>query len=459
MKSIKVIDILKTFDDSEWRACNKFFKNQSGKITREHKLYNFFEKTIKYEKGEVLAPDRIRDKTMPDLKMSAFQSVCHRLAKMIEEFMVINDILKKKNQFVFNQRLAQVYLEKGLLNQHTRLLNENLHIFHQRKSVGFFDSFFLLKTHHDFYFFDPFSPGNKSVENLITARKHLNNFYDELQSAYDVEFHLRKKLTNLKPDHTDTKSQTPLSDILGLQNKLIKEGQHSTYNSLKELLLNYTEQYNEDINKASLVILVNYCINQLKREEDYTAFTTELAELYLFGLESKILLSHGKMTENTFMNIIDALSKSKLELDPIEFINKWIHFVNTPEIENLVHLGLAMWYLAKDQSTLALSHISATNLSRNRILLQVRIKWITLACLCEDKEYLNKKDIITSNKYFFDKNKESFSKTTYHASLNFIKIADMLWHKKASSQIKEFVNNCDFLVMKYWIHKELTKMA
>ena len=149
MASIKVVSILHAFDTLEWRACNKYFKNKSGKVTREYELYRYIQKYIKSGRDiNSLNVDALRSKVLTTLSPSSFHTTAHRLTIEIEEFIVQRKLMESSYRAIYNDLLADYYRSKGLLSEHRKVICDKLSVNRRKNIIGLFDSYDQLSLIH-----------------------------------------------------------------------------------------------------------------------------------------------------------------------------------------------------------------------------------------------------------------------------------------------------------------------
>ncbi len=448
----KIIKILESFEEQEWRACHKYLKYCNKKESKGLLLFESIFRNRHDLTSDKLSAQYVKRKILTELSDRAFLNLLSDLVKDIESFMVHHYMNSPLGRLEHKSTLTKIYKSKGLYTFFERTWKEVNNELESNPKISLFHNLRKLEMNHTMYFSDVSVKDTKPVHFLLEAEKSRIQFSEDLGAFYKTEFANLKAIKNINESLTKESDKVILSELIENLNSLISTNSQKSFDHLVNSLFTKKNEISKDLKKAIIIRLINYCIENIRRGDQ--SKKEIMAELTMFGLQEGIYFQNNRLTENTFLNIIDSLSNSNIEINHVEFINQWINKVNSEDHISVKNMALAMWLFAKDQYGKALEVLSSQEMHLNRPNLSLRARWITLCSLCSSQEdYLEKNEILRSSISFFNRSKSKMNNSTYEASLNLVRIVKVIWEGANSVQIENKISECEFLVMRTWIDK------
>ncbi len=452
----KIIKILETFEEKEWKACHKYLRYCNKKDAKGLLLFEYIFKYRHDLSSPKLSDEQVKRKVIKGLNDRAFLNLISDLVKDIEAFMVHHYMNSPEGKYEHKYLLTKIFKNKGLYTYFERIWKEVNTELESTPKISLFHNLRKLEMNHTMYFSDISEKNTKPVRFLVEAEKNRIQFSKDLGAFYKTEFANLKAIKNINESLSKESDKTILSELIENLNTLISTNSQKSFDHLVDSLFTKKNEISKDLKKAIIIRLINYCIENIRRGDQSKKGI--MAELTIFGLQEGIYFQNNRLTENTFLNIIDSLSNSNIEINHVEFINQWINKVNSEDHISVKNMALAMWLFAKDQYGKALEVLSSQEMHLNRPNLSLRARWITLCSLCSSQEeYLEKNEILRSSISFFNRSKSKMNNSTYQASLNLVSIVKVIWEGANSVQVENKISECEFLVMRTWIDKMVNR--
>jgi hypothetical protein len=458
----KIIKILETFTEEEWRACHKYLKFCNKKDSKGLQLYSYIFNNRQDLTSSNLSDEAVRKKVLKNCTDRAFLNILSDLVKDIEAFMVHYYMHSSEGSYEHKWRLAQIFKSKGLYNYFQRTWKEVDQELESRPTMSLFHNLKKLEMNHALYFSDVYAKNSKPVDFLVEAEKNRVNFSENLKTFYDTEFYNLKSLVKVEVETSHDSTFNPISEIVSNLNLLITKREKKSFEFLENQLYANEKSISDDLKKGIILALINYCIHRIRLGD--LNMKDNMAKLTLFGLEQGIYLSNNRISENTFLNIIDTLSHSNLKIAHEEFISKWIHKVNTSDPISLKNMAYAMWAFANHQYDKTIQILNASEIHTTRLNLSLRARWMMLCSLCSlYEDYQEKNQILKSSKSFFKRFRHRMNPSTYTGSINLVNVVNLIWNGASQHEINVFIQHCEVLTMRSWvdymIHKKTRQDA
>jgi len=251
------------------------------------------------------------------------------------------------------------------------------------------------------------------------------------------------------------KNEDVVKEILEQCQQLIEERDHSAFLYLEQLQSNNALKISDELSQAVLFYLINHCYYVIKSGDQW--MIKNLGKLTLLGLNRGIFLRHGRFSETGFLNIVDTISKSGLELSFQDFIEDWIDKVKTNDQTSVRNIANALWSFGSNQYGETLRILNSSEIHLTHGNLSYRARWMQICALCSEyPDYEEKEDVIKSSLAFFRRHEEQMNDQTYKGSLNLIKVIKMIWNNKALGDIRKVIDDCDYLMYRSWINTVLS---
>ena len=453
MQGKKLFTLLGTFDETEWRSCNKYLKFSSKKGARIITIFNYIYRNREILDIENPDMDRIHQRTCSEISRKTFLNRLSDLSKNIDSFLVYTQMRKEESSYDYNRRLAEIYKGKGLYTMFESSVNALLSELESDQSLDLFRAYRIHDLCHTYYFSDLYGKKSKDLKLLKNAMHRCSQYSQNLMSYYQTEefsaLRMRPSaIVSIDPEHDS------LDEVLRHYDTLTKHRDHKSFEYLDELIMSSFDSMSKDLALAILVSLLNYLIYRTKLGD--MEAVTDVARLNLFGLEKGLLLEFNKLSETRFLNIVDSLSKSNLEISEVHFIDRWAPFVQTKDGESLRNMAYAMWYFAKGEYGKTLQYLNYFPVDLTSLNYSLRSRWMQICSLCSlYPDYDLKDEALNSALAYFRRIREMIDIPTYEGSINLVRIVKQLWIGMPVDIIEKNLEGAEFLIFKYWIQKQI----
>ncbi len=354
MQNSKLIDLLKTFEKEDWRWFRKFLLSPYFNNREELVIFcdylrgqapDFKEKAIRKEKVfKKLYPGQIYDEKQISYAMNF-------LLGQAERFLA-------QREFELQTPVINIYLQRSLVR---RQLDKH-YKYQYEKSYDLLED--RKKENIDYYLFQY---QKSEIANVHYNNKNLRSYDPNLQATSDEldQFYLIHKLKHccemvsqsrlmnapyapmLETEIIDflnktTTLKTPLISVyLETYFILKKDNAESNFENLKKLLIEYKDLI-PPVEKAIIYQYgVNYCIFQVNKNNNPRHYAEQSLELYLEGIEEKILFNQGYLSPWHFKNVVKiGLNLKKYDFTE-EFIQKYHKNLEDKYQEDALHFNLA----------------------------------------------------------------------------------------------------------------------
>jgi hypothetical protein len=309
-----LLNFFKYLDKKDRRELRKAvrspFFNQRDEVIR---LFDCLDKHIDKPKG-ALSQAWVFEQVFPDKPFNALtlHHAASALTQLTRRYLAISEFENTPPQYqlsltrALRQRQAAKMYEHELKEAKVALEKQPL-----RDAKYHLQHYMLLLDEYD-YKRQHKRAGDLPIQDLSD---NLDNFYiaETLKQACFMKSHetVSAQLTYQQPfsevvlSHLDfnkiehTPSIAAYFYAFKAQNEENTEGGY--FEKLKDLLLNQRQFFNGDELKNLFILAINYCIKQQNKGK--VAFIQEALDLYEVGLEHKILLENGSISQYAYRNI------------------------------------------------------------------------------------------------------------------------------------------------------------
>ncbi len=368
-KSYKLYDLFDSLSKLEVKQLKKFLQSPFF-TTREDilNLYLFLTKR-KLKNKDIPSQEQVFKSVFPNKKWNSLllRGTMSDLLELIEEYLLIQK--NRQNKIQRKLQLSEIYRKRKLSKNYQS----------NAKTV------FQLLNHYDFqneqYFQLLFDHQNEQVEFHSSTKRTENLFLQEISDTQDV-LYLIRKLRNacaqishklvfkqeydfglLKPllNHIENEQYIKIPAIALFYycfKFLTERDQVDYFYNFKFQLKTHKALFTSDDLAAPYRLALNYCIRKMNEGND--DFVRDAWELYIEGIEQKILLEDGVIPRFTFNNMI-ALALILKEYDWInEFIKNSAGSLSEEFRNQTISFNLARVAFDKSQFNEALVHLQSS---------------------------------------------------------------------------------------------------
>jgi|ERR1043165_1382082 hypothetical protein len=236
---------------------------------------------------------------------------------------------------------------------------------------------------------------------------------------------------------------------------LLTEKSEQQYFTLKEIIAKHGYDF-EDKNLAELFTYTqNFCVGRVNAGR--SDFFNELFDLYVQGLQKRVLLLNGEIHERNYKNIVTTALRTKKYDWTLDFINEYRYQLNKTVRENAYNYNLANYFFHARQYDNAIRNLQKVQLSDLFYGLDARS--LTIKCYFE----LDEKEAFLNAYYSFRvfvQRRKNVSEQHRRNYLNFLRIAKKLMNlrprdKAAIEKLKTDITTSKALADKNWLEEKL----
>ena len=329
MEKSKLISVLRTFSTSELREFKDFvgspFYNKNEELVR---LYNHLKKLAprfpfkKIEK-EVVYSALFGKKAFDEKHMKYLMSF---LLKLAEQFIGLKKY--QEDDVVVQAHILEACLDRNLDKSYANIFRKATNELDKvpYKDTNFYYNKYLLADIGNRYF------SHQNIRKYNAQLQEASDFFDlyylgkKLQ--YSCEMLSSKKFLStdyhakmLKEVHQYL-DENPHDDIpivviyQTILHTLTEESNIAHFHKLKILLRKYFDLFEQAEMKQMYVHAINYCIRKIRQKEEQ--FVEEALNLYMQGIDTKLLYEGEFLSPWTYINIIKlGLRLGRYDLDGI----------------------------------------------------------------------------------------------------------------------------------------------
>ncbi len=336
---------MQTFTTEDWASSKKYLTTFTSEDSDIYILYNFLY-INKAKLLDIFAVESFAASIFPKSTIKAVSNYMSTLLGHIENWMVIEQL--EKVPYSKELFLIKALNEKGLYNLADRQYFNTLKDMEEEHPLnpGMLLHKHLL-LHAMYYSNNPFKSeykGNVMEDLTITffdfCKIHLQLFKVEMQSWSRIKKQNFEAPIDMLSNMIDYMNSTlDVQNLIELE-ILVKDFDVESFINLKSQLLSKDFK-----NAGQLHSLMTYYLISIAAKLWRTGQLKDLGiikELYDYGFSSKILTSHGKISNISFLNTVTQVSSFYSFEETNEFIDKWINLVHKNEREAAKALAKAL---------------------------------------------------------------------------------------------------------------------
>lgn len=346
------------------------------------------------------------------------------LSKQVEKFLVHQRL--EKDETLYKQLLAKEYLERHRNDWFEKQVNDLVKILEGKVVKETEDYLALLLIHDEQY---RQSNVGASFPSLQIADLYLDTFYSITKWRYLTE--LRERQLILQEEGLWSEKFERLSDltkdldipVIEIYRERIKIGDDLRREDYFQLKEKYFTFYNR-LSNWDRKLLYFYFINTVIRfwMKGDLEIIHELHQLYKMGIGNGLLFHHGRLTANTYVNIVTT-ANSVDDFDYCKlFIDRHTHSLSPEKIDDGRAWALGNWHYKQGQFDKSIELLSAHHFEDDTFIRNSRFLLVQSyfdACLVDDSYYLFFRDYCEAVKKYFKRSKV-LSKERNLAYVNFV---------------------------------------
>ncbi|WP_367388246.1 tetratricopeptide repeat protein [Lewinella sp. LCG006] len=461
MEKTKVVSLLQSLNDSEWRELEDFVA--SPFYNKHPELLTLFSILRTW-----LANDQIALKSREDLfkilwpdqvyNAKALTYALSNLNKLASLFLSLQKITH--TPLALELAALEVYSERNLEKHYAaakRSISDQLTV-PTGSSFDFFRNKArfaeTLDQHH-------LRQKNRVFDVAIQSAAHdLDTYYylrrlnlacsmldrqQILKSVYETNI-TEPWIIHLK---TSSVGQAPIIRLyLDIYQMLSEESEEAHFIHLKNNLEIYSDQISHHDLTEIYQFAINYCARKIRKGRE--PYVKEALNLYLKGIESRFLIVDGQLSPWTYANVIKLYLRQKEYDAAQQFIEKFLPFLPEAFQQNAYHYNLAeLFYYTKEQEK-AQSHLVKVAYTDLNYYLGARVLLAKIYFETGEEDALA--SLLAAFMMFLQRNK-ALSHDLKQTYLNFCKILARIIRTAPARRaaIRQTISNTQLLTDRDWL--------
>ncbi len=460
MKKSKLIELLSTFSVSEWKGFEAFagspFFNKRTILVRFVEILgrHFPEFEAKDIEKEVLFGKLFPGKPYDDKTMRYEMNYLSRLA---EQFLVHRDLMEDES--LIKLRLAAVYSKRQLEKHYKKEMN-GLEKWSSNKEID--PEFYLKKVRQADLANRHFL--QKKVRqfdaHIQIASEELDYFYLAKKLQYWCGMLDRQKILNVQYDlrfesvfeqyfeQEDFVDHPFLRIYYGLFKVLKEETEPASFDALFAQLLEAKDVFTQEDLQTIFRLMINYCARQIRGGEE--AFVQKALDIYLKGIEYKVVMDEGFMSPWTYKNIVSLGLRLKRYEWTQHFIEKNQLYLHPRFRLNVLNFNLADLHFHQKAYDKTLYYLNFMKFNDIYFNLNGRVLLLKTYFHLEETEPLF--SLVKSFSQYLKRDKK-IAENTKKSYMNFCKILMKVEKNRFTPQkgLLDEIQNMRLLISKNWL--------
>lgn len=465
MQNSKLLQLLQSFNKTEWRLCAKFVRspyfNEQEKIVE---LFDYLQEAAPRFASKRIAKETVYQHLFPNkaYRNIRIRQLMSSLCGLVEEFLIYEEQKKEKE---YNQlQLAKAYRQRSLTKLFDRAIKD-LQKSQQKR----------LSKNADYFFAEwrIYTELKQQIE--AQHKRNVEPFLQELSDSLDAFYLIHKlklcyealnyqrfapkeyQLNLLKEVRQHLKENTyPSIPAIGIfyrgLNTLMEEGNEENFEELKRLLMTHFKEFDISETQDMFVMAHNYCIRQANKSGgEIDAAFRRLFDLYQFEIENDVFLEDGWLSPFVYKNAVTI----GLQLQDYEWVENFIHQykerVAEDARERLFSYNLARLYFMKKRFEDIIPLLNRVDYKE--VFLELSAKTILLQTYLELEEYTALMAFLDSFSAFIHRKKSLKSRRKPY--LNLIKYTrKFISYQHQTDKLQKIytdIQSTKFLTEKGWL--------
>ncbi|HMQ60348.1 MAG TPA: hypothetical protein PKE06_06755 [Flavilitoribacter sp.] len=461
MKKSKLLQLLKSFGRQEWRSFLDFVASPYFNTRKElTELARYLEGRLTGNPADVPDKKAAFGHLFPDLpydeKMMRY--LLSDLFRLAARYLAVRRYEQQERRVQLDQ--LHCFIDHNQPKAYSRLrdkVEQSISELHLMDDDHYFHLFMLAEIEeHNFTLQkvrrnDPFiqmASDRLDAYFCLKKLKYSCNMLDRqaiLQTDYNLTF--TDEILGFL-ERKDFLNQDILRFYGAIFRSLKEENNEAHYFELRRLLRERAGNFSADDLRDIYYLAINFCARKIRKGEE--AFAREALELYLDGIERKVLFESGHLSPFAFTNVV----KLALRLQRFKWIEEFIrrYSPNLPERfrQNALHYNLAeLYYYTRDYDK-ALEFLNQVKFSDLNYHLGSRVMLAKI--YYETREDPALSSLLAAFTLFLKRNR-AISDEIKQTYLNFCDILVRILRKDPENrtEIRSVVENTDRLTDRTWL--------
>lgn len=381
----KLLKILKSLSSTEMKELKRMF--ESSFFSKNESLLIFYKYVLKYHPNfdsPNLTKEKIYKKLYPNkpFKDGVMRVKISQFTRLVEDFLIWKET--QNDNFRRKRILKEAFGKRNLFDlfeKNSQLLKADLDA-HPFRDMEYFQD--RIRLNYDFAFHplrNRYAPEDNSLAELIDEIDRyallaklrigiaLKNDEKLFSKKYDLDFLELKKDAWIK----EFQLENPLINLYLSLFELLENNQEKDFYELKKLFLGNAEIIRGNDRLIIYYLSLNFAIGKVNTGD--IKFYKETLELYKVGLELRILLNQGKISEFAFGNIVSVACHEKDFDWTAQFIHKYKKYLDEIVQEDATTYSLAILDFHRQYFEEAIFHLLGKTFSKSY---QPKVRMLTI---------------------------------------------------------------------------------
>lgn len=460
LKSTKLIILIQSLSREELNDWRKYLSaslfNTDRNLLRFHqalsKHYPGFD-SLKFTKEKMFSavfPNAIWND-------GKWRNLTSKMTKTLESFLVFLEV--NENDFEKRKILVKAIGRRNLyqfFDKEIQLLDKELTPHTLANHSALLDKMLI----NQLFYYHPQTDKVKNIHHLETAKKYAEEYFKSLQLKLSCDELVHIQIINSKSNRLPTNNQTPyFAKLYEKVYNVLNEGSDMSFKRAKLFIEKNIDIFNNDDKKFGLLHLINFAIS--KNNLGSYSYKIEMFELYKIGLDQRIFIENGIISEKTFTNII-SVSASLGEFQWAKnFIHNYEKYLPKDSKEDAKTLGLANLYFQQNKFSQVIDlliHFNSNSLTELFIGKTMLLRSY-FELFLQNQSFF---EMVIAYTYSFEhlvKRKKKLPEERSKGCLNLSKLVrrlskliyDKNWNQKTKSDFLKTVINTEPIIGKNWL--------
>ena len=470
MENSKFIRLYRALSAKEQMAFERFVNGMYGGQTLAMDVLKYihknFLKTLFQESDkELIINEILKQKTVSKQQRKNVDNLLGKLYGYLKEFLVWKKLSSQKEEidFLMLDILQEKKVDKLLFQDMVRLENklEKTKVFDVQNALRLF------QLYHQKFYHPKTSKINTKNKDLPKAMENLDHFYVSMKLKLATELINRGRV--LQEQHSisllhstiefanDEMRGYPVIELWLLTIELLEKENEDLFRQLKNKVC-HPESTVKPLDKLIfLSYLINFASSQIKKR-NFTYYQAAY-DLYVFGIEEKLLLKNGYFSPTKFNNIVRIACVLKKFTWIEQFISEWGKFLPSNYQQAVVQISNA--YILFEQRKFNQTLETIAHLSFDDPYIELRARTLMLKSYFELYQFSNKHLILDYCKSFDNFLRRNLvvnqvTVASYRALIQFIR---KMLHKKLNFKaVNNWYQQVPYIFSKFWIEEKIYKL-
>lgn len=457
MKHLKLVDGLKILTKEEWLSFRKYILMYCTKSSDNYKLLDFLY-SIRHQLAEISGLEDIKKPSFEKMSVKSFSNLMSRVFNWYEDWILWSE--NNKDKISKDVQLVKIYNRRGAFKLADKTYNRVEKVLMNQDELDLSKHRALYQLHQNHYYSDnpvKYKRGHEILETLISyftlqIKEQSLLYIAELHNWGVLQDHDFGKEVKVLNEFATLAADTKTSKVIELINGIVCEMDLQSFLELKEVISNGQLKQDSELQIIASLYYITFSLRMWNRNK--ITNPQLIFDAYDFGLESGILLSTGKIPYIRFINLVTTLSYIKTSSKTYEFVDKWIHLVDTENHESMSALAYAQLKFAEKKY----DDIIPLLLGQKYEVEKIRMRASALELIGLYSDRIHNYSILSNRLNNYKRVLKTYSRKSsdlsYRSFLNFTKVLDLLVKRDF---IKMTINLEDYapIIYKKWLTEEI----